>query len=536
MKKRGGRREGARATPRPAVDRAPRDRQGARGGRRARRRTSSRNCPRRKTWPTPRAIFAKRSAAAAAELAALEKASGEKAAALKKTGEELDAASPGRSRRLGPRLQPVRESVRREGAGRPGGPPEDGRGPGRRGGPSEAARPRSKRTRAWQVGAENKSPPIAPIASARRARSPQPRSESAEHAAVVQDRQEAAKASRAGANRRRQGPGRCRTAVARHQQSRPPAWTPRWSQPEAASTAAAVGRDPVRRVCRSSRASRTSFNPRPPTLTRRVDAARAALRKAESAAAPTRQALEAAAVEQKRRARRRRRSPGQQWPPRNHAQALRTELAEATDELTSRWADRFALAQLKPLSPEQMCWSILEGHRRLRSLPEGRGGGLAKAKPLTGPAAADQAVLRARAIEVEQRTFDKLKGNVPAFVAGLWRGRRPAAERLLRHRRPGPVRRQRRIVNGWIAPAGGNVSERMVGEKDARKAAVDLYLTVLSRPPTDEEAADVARDARRTRQGEARGRAGAGVGTVDVGRVPIQSLRPHHWPERKVIR
>ena len=48
-------------------------------------------------------------------------------------------------------------------------------------------------------------------------------------------------------------------------------------------------------------------------------------------------------------------------------------------------------------------------------------------------------------------------------------------------------------MNGWIAPAGGNVSERMIGEKDARKAAVDLYLTVLSRPPTDEEAADVAR-------------------------------------------
>ncbi len=33
----------------------------------------------------------------------------------------------------------------------------------------------------------------------------------------------------------------------------------------------------------------------------------------------------------------------------------------------------------------------------------------------------------------------------------------------------------------------------MIGEKDARKAAEDLYLTVLSRPPTAEESADVAR-------------------------------------------
>ena len=33
----------------------------------------------------------------------------------------------------------------------------------------------------------------------------------------------------------------------------------------------------------------------------------------------------------------------------------------------------------------------------------------------------------------------------------------------------------------------------MIGEKDARKAAEDLYLTILSRPPTDEESADVVR-------------------------------------------
>ena len=48
-------------------------------------------------------------------------------------------------------------------------------------------------------------------------------------------------------------------------------------------------------------------------------------------------------------------------------------------------------------------------------------------------------------------------------------------------------------INSWIAPAGGNVSERMVQEKDPNKAAVDLYLTILSRPPVAEETADVAR-------------------------------------------
>ncbi len=39
---------------------------------------------------------------------------------------------------------------------------------------------------------------------------------------------------------------------------------------------------------------------------------------------------------------------------------LRTELAGAADELASQMGDRFAMAQLKPLTPEQMCWSILK--------------------------------------------------------------------------------------------------------------------------------------------------------------------------------
>ena len=91
----------------------------------------------------------------------------------------------------------------------------------------------------------------------------------------------------------------------------------------------------------------------------------------------------------------------------SRAGALRTELAEATDELTSQMGGRFALAQLKPLSPEQMCWSILEVtgvYDRYRKVEEAA---LAKAKPLTGPAAADKAVLhaprdRGRAAHVRQ--------------------------------------------------------------------------------------------------------------------------------------
>ena len=47
--------------------------------------------------------------------------------------------------------------------------------------------------------------------------------------------------------------------------------------------------------------------------------------------------------------------------------------------------NRFALAQLKPLTPEQICWSILKVtgvYDRYRKAEEAE---LNKAKPLTGP-------------------------------------------------------------------------------------------------------------------------------------------------------
>ena len=40
--------------------------------------------------------------------------------------------------------------------------------------------------------------------------------------------------------------------------------------------------------------------------------------------------------------------------------------------------------------------------------------------------------------------------------------------------------------------SAGNVTERIIKETDAAKAAEDLYLTVLSRKPTDAEVADVS--------------------------------------------
>jgi hypothetical protein len=174
-------------------------------------------------------------------------------------------------------------------------------------------------------------------------------------------------------------------------------------------------------------------------------------------------------------------------------EALRSELAAVQEQQAAQLTERFAVAQLRPLSPEQMCWSMLKVtgvYDRTRQAEETEWN---KAKPLTEQARNDAAAMRARACAIEDRTFEKLKKNLAAFVRvyAAAPGQPQAdffatADQALFAAYDG-------LINGWIAPAGGNVSERMIGETDPAQAALDLYQTVLARLPTAEESADVVR-------------------------------------------
>ncbi|MDE2508422.1 MAG: DUF1549 domain-containing protein [Planctomycetota bacterium] len=174
------------------------------------------------------------------------------------------------------------------------------------------------------------------------------------------------------------------------------------------------------------------------------------------------------------------------------SQELRSELAAASEQLTTMLANNFETAQLKPLTPEQFCWSILKAtgvYDRTRLAAEAE---LNKTKPLTAQTQSDPAQVRDRARAVEERTFAKLKGSIGAFarVYGAGAGQPQndffaTADQALFAANGGDV-------NGWIAPAGGNVTDRLARATDPRKAAEDLYLTILARMPTAAETNDVA--------------------------------------------
>ena len=155
------------------------------------------------------------------------------------------------------------------------------------------------------------------------------------------------------------------------------------------------------------------------------------------------------------------------------AKAIAAEITAATDHLTTLLSDDFQIAQLKPLSPEQMCWSILNVtgvYDRTRKAEEAD---LDKSKPLAAEVKNDPALVRNRAVELEDRTFAKLKGNVAAFVRIY--GPPPASHRTTSSRprtRPCSSPTPASSTAG-SAPAAGNVADRIIRETDPRKAAED---------------------------------------------------------------
>ncbi|MGP0064250.1 MAG: DUF1549 domain-containing protein [Isosphaeraceae bacterium] len=444
--------------------------------------------PKEKDLADAARIFVNRSTAAAAELAASEKASAEKAVALKKATEGLDAAA--RSvEAVRARVQPVRESVRtkekivldlRQKMAES----------------RVAAEDHQKCLRLHETYARFKSLQEQVAATqrnvvARRNDLAVAKTRSADHAPVLRTRQDEVKAadiSRISAEKSR---AQAQSAMERHQKIA--------TSVEAALVATEAARQQLPADTTLSEASQKlkaksdELKSGLPKLRAQLDAAASAVQKASDVLNSANQALKASSGEKARRDGAIVAAQAALAAEQSRGNALKSELADATDGLIEQMGNQFALAQLKPLTPEQLCWSIFKVtgvYDRYRQAEEAE---LNKSKPLPGTAAIDPAQRLARAIEVERRTFDKLKGNVAPFVAIYGAGPGQPQNDFFATADQALFVANGGSINSWIAPGGGNVSERMVREKDSRKAAEDLFLTILSRPPTPEESADVAR-------------------------------------------
>ncbi len=167
------------------------------------------------------------------------------------------------------------------------------------------------------------------------------------------------------------------------------------------------------------------------------------------------------------------------------------ELALAAAELSDLRASQFAQAQLKPLTPEQICFSVLKVTGVYDRYWKAEETELNKNQPPLVTEAFDPLHKITRVIELERRTYEKLKASVPPFVSIYAAAPGQPQNDFFATADQALFAANGGSINSWIAAAGGNVSERMIQEKDPCKAAEDLYMAILSRPPLSDESADV---------------------------------------------
>lgn len=222
-----------------------------------------------------------------------------------------------------------------------------------------------------------------------------------------------------------------------------------------------------------------------------LDAAVAAYQAADGAFVSTQEKLAAALAERVRRDEAVALAKANVSAAQAEVAAKQAEFDKMLADVTERWTADFTIAVLKPLTPEQLCWTVFRVTGVYDNYWRTEVAELDKAKPLTDEQKNDPAQVAARNVELEQKTYDKLKGNIATFVSyyGAAAGQPQGdffstADQALFAANGGSI-------NSWVAPANGNVTEKIIKEEDPKAAAEELYLTVLTRFPNEEEASEV---------------------------------------------
>ena len=147
-------------------------------------------------------------------------------------------------------------------------------------------------------------------------------------------------------------------------------------------------------------------------------------------------------------------------------------------------AENFAVGLLKPQSPEQLAWSIMQATGATDGALAAREAALLKSDPKFGAGRKSHPLWR------EEALHDALKANVDQFAAkfagqnGQTTSFGATANQAL-FLMNGP------LIDGWLLPGTNNLTDRLKKLTEPTALADELYLSVLCRKPTAEEVAEV---------------------------------------------
>ena len=169
---------------------------------------------------------------------------------------------------------------------------------------------------------------------------------------------------------------------------------------------------------------------------------------------------------------------------------LHQTVAARRDDLAQRWTVQTAIIPLKPLRPEQLARSMMQatGWIQVRRValtntwkPEG-------GDQDTPP---DSNRDETRSKEVESKLQDDLQATVGQFISRFATGVgashvafQATVDQALFLSNGGELR-------SWLTPQPGNLVDRLHNLKESRALADELYLSVLTRRPTQDEVANI---------------------------------------------
>jgi Protein of unknown function (DUF1549)/Protein of unknown function (DUF1553) len=154
---------------------------------------------------------------------------------------------------------------------------------------------------------------------------------------------------------------------------------------------------------------------------------------------------------------------------------------------------KFAVASLKPLTPEQLAWSVMQGVGLVamtrQKAEEKLDGNDPKLRAIFQTDARRRAL---RITMIEESVHDQLQSDVMPFVRQFAAAAGQPQDAIEPTVHQALFLSNGRQIQTWLAPSNGSLVGRLAPLADAAAVAEELYLSLYSRRPTDEERAEVA--------------------------------------------
>lgn len=159
------------------------------------------------------------------------------------------------------------------------------------------------------------------------------------------------------------------------------------------------------------------------------------------------------------------------------------------ESLVQFWSDRGDIGLLKPLPPESFADSLMQAAGVVSQSEAKARAAIQKSPPKEMKNAEPEARPAIEAMLIDKQTFEPLRTNYTKFVE-LYAD--AASHDFAATLNQALFFGNAGLVDSWLKPAENNLTARLIACKSPEEAADELYLSVLTRRPTDKERSEVA--------------------------------------------